>query len=155
MAKKKKNKIDSTEIRFSISKIELVRKELNPPEIAVPITTNRYSYTLKADTNIFPERKTLQIIINYTFKLDQKSILELEVKNDFTFDDLRHIMNEGKVHDGELLEFLIDISTTHARGIQAIIVAGTSIDTYYLPPINHEKKPLLAASNVIKKPLKS
>jgi hypothetical protein len=141
MPKSRKNRAakEPNQVRFAISDISLVREELKPPSEQVPVNSNRYSYSLKADTNILAEKSIVQIIINYRFKLDGDIIFEIEVLNNFRFDNFKEIIIDGKVKDENLSDFLVDLSTTHTRGMQAMIIKGSSIDHLYLPPIDPKK----------------
>ena len=139
---KKKNKSSQNQkvpISFNVHSISLVKKEINPPTEYVPVSSKRYSYSLKIDFKIFEESKDIRIVVMYSFKLDGQTILYIEVENDYRFLNLEEIIGNGNFKDQTFFDFLVDFSIDHARGIQSIVIVDTTIDKLYMPQINSVK----------------
>src|SRR5689334_22201210 len=101
---KKKQQGKKIQVKFKIARICLVKKEVFPPKEAAPISSGNYTYSFEIDTNVFTDKKVIQIIVVYKFQQYENVLIEMSVENDFLIDNFQDVVRDGELIDTTFFE---------------------------------------------------
>ncbi len=137
--KKRLAQAKSSDIYYSLSRINLRKNFIEPSSSPIYNNLLNLNFGIEVDVNLITDTSVIQIIVKYRFSSDRSALLDMEVENDYKVQNFVSIVKQGKVTNQEFLIFLVELSIGHARGIQATIIKDTPIESYYIPYIEESK----------------
>lgn len=126
-------------VRFSINDIILIKGEVTLPEGFNYRDTNSYEYKYAVTLNLLKEKKIISILIAYEFYSTSEKLLTLEVDNLYRIENYSDVVDNDKISNENFVAHLVEISTTHTRGIQSQVTKNTAISKYYIPYISEKE----------------
>lgn len=136
----KKNDSKKPTIRFKVLNVSIEKGELFNLTNVDFKNHGGFKYQLDADVNLNSEKSLISVLVKYSFYKDQQLLLDLIVRNDFQIDDNKLFLPSENIHMYDnFFAFILDISISHTRGMQASIINNTPLSGFYMPIILRDR----------------
>lgn len=123
-------------IRFAILRIELKKPSIN--ESYISKESDNIQFTLGLDLTANKTESTLTITVRSQFELDDHTrILSFNVENEYRIPNIQNYIIDKKFTEKGFLEFIADLSLSHARGLQSTLINNhAQLNGLYVPVAN-------------------
>lgn len=135
-AKKKKY----TPIEFYLDRIDPVGEvNVNIPDNFSELGKADFEFDFSAELKLVPEKKSIEILINYRFINGEVALIEMHVGNKYIISNYDDVVQDNKLIDQHFGVYLVDLSAKHCRGVQALATKGTQLAEYPMAHISEQR----------------